>query len=55
MFHGANHWLETGRAGPSQTPQHSYRSDVVFMQKQVCPLEEDQCGSARGTAGTVAQ
>ena len=20
MFHRANHWLETGRAGPSQTP-----------------------------------
>ena len=20
MFHGANCWLETGRAGPSQTP-----------------------------------
>ena len=31
--------------------QHSYRSDVVFMWKQVCPAVKDHCSSARGTAG----
>ena len=30
--------------------QCSYRSDVIFMRKQVCSLEEDHCGSARSTA-----
>ena len=31
--------------------QYSYKSDVVFMQEQVCSLEEVHCGSARSTAG----
>ena len=30
--------------------QHSYRSDVVFMRKQVCSMEEDHIGSVRSTA-----
>ena len=25
MFHGANHWSETGRAGPSHTPSAATR------------------------------
>ena len=36
---------------PLSDSQRSYRSDVVFMRKQVCPAEKDHCGSARGTAG----
>ena len=31
--------------------QRSYKSDVVFMWKQVCPAKKDLCGSARGRAG----
>ena len=26
MLHGANHWSETGRAGPSQTPSAARRA-----------------------------
>ena len=35
---------------PLSDSQCSYRSDVIFMRKQVCSLEEDHCGSARSTA-----
>ena len=41
------HWQ--GR--PLLDSQQSFNSDVVFMQEQVCSLEEVHCGSARSTAG----
>ena len=42
--------VEVGRAGLSQTPQCNYKSNVIFMQKQVCSSEEVHYGSARSTA-----
>ena len=51
MFHCANCWLERWWGRSLSGSQQSYNSDVVFMRKQVCSLEEVHCGSARSTAG----
>ena len=43
---------------PLSDSQRSYRSDVIFMRKQVCSSEKDHWGSARSTAedgGSVTQ
>ena len=51
MFHCANCWFEHWWGGSLSDSQHSYNSDIVFMQEQVCSLEEVHYGSARSTAG----
>ena len=47
--------VETGRAGSLSGSQHSYNSEVIHMQKQVCPSEEVHYGSARVQQWMVAQ
>ena len=51
MFHCANCWFEHWQGRSLSDSQQSYKSDVVFMQEQVCSSEEVHCGSARSTAG----
>ena len=51
MFHCANCWLECWQGRSRSDSQQSFNNDVVFMQEQVCSLEEVHCRSARSTAG----
>ena len=51
MFHCANCWLEHWWGRSLSDSQQSFNSDVVFMQEQMCSLEEVHCGSVRSTAG----
>ena len=50
MFHCSNCWFECWWGRSLSDSQHSYNSDIVFMQEQVCSSLEVHCGSARSTA-----